>query len=52
MIFGFKITSVILKLIKNSLLTNIVTIVTIIILSLIVHYIFNIKKIIKKTYLN
>ena len=52
MIFGFKITSVILKLVRNNSLTNIITIITIITLSLLVHYIFNIKQIIKKTYLN
>lgn len=40
MIFGYKITSVILNLIKNHLLTNIISILIIILMAISTHYIF------------
>lgn len=41
MIFGYKISSIILDIVKNSLITNLISIIIVIMLSLFTHYIFN-----------
>lgn len=43
MIFGFKLANSVLRYINNNLLSNMITIVLLIVISTIIHYIFNLK---------